>query len=229
MTERTLTTGQSEEYITRGAVLLSAAFLPDATITYLLSSLSTKEAREAYHAQLFHVFLKAAVLNGGSIDEVDGWKSCGVLLPPGCDIGNPFKVVQAGFLGVMWTLGLGGIRRMSTELEALKHICRDKVIPKGQSFYTIFFLGTAKEGRGKGMCSQLLKHYQTIARGQGLPIWMEASNPYCARIYERAGWKHVEPIVVGKGKCGADGVLKEGGEGLTIYGMVWWPEKAERR
>jgi hypothetical protein len=67
---------------------LSKAFEKDPTITYLLSSL-TPSKRLAYLPQYFHVILSAAASNNGIFDEIDNWKSCGVLMPPGKDVANP--------------------------------------------------------------------------------------------------------------------------------------------
>jgi hypothetical protein len=41
------------------------------------------------------------VLNGGTIDELHDFQSIGVLLPPGSNIGNLRKALQAGVLGMV--------------------------------------------------------------------------------------------------------------------------------
>lgn len=79
----------------------------DPTITYLLSSL-TAEKRDAYRPKFFHAILAAAGMNGASFDEADGWKSCGVLMPPGSRIDQLSTAILAGFVSVLWSIGLGG-------------------------------------------------------------------------------------------------------------------------
>ncbi len=37
----------------------------------------------------------------------------------------------------------------------------------------------------------------------------------------------METIILGKGKAGKDGLKKKGGEGVTAWGMVWWPKQGE--
>lgn len=145
-------------------------------------------------------------------------------MPPGKDVGNPWTWTQAGFLGVLLKLGISGCAKMLSELEPLKHRAKAKVLGKGEKYYYIFFLGTGEEARGKGYCSRIVRGYQEVAAKEGLPIWIEAGTEYCMRLYERLGFVHVEELILGKGKCDKDGKLKAGGEGLTIWGMIWRPE-----
>ena len=69
----------------------------------------TQEQRRDYLPTYFSQVLTAATLNNGSIEEIDGWKSCGILMPPGCKVDNPRTLFQAGFLSALWNMGFGGI------------------------------------------------------------------------------------------------------------------------
>ena len=42
------------------------------------------------------------------------------------------------------------------------------------------------------------------------------------------GFERCGTVVLGKGKVGADGLEKVGGEGVPIRCMIWWPEKNEK-
>jgi len=190
-------------------------------MAYLLSSATDPEA---YRPKFFHVLLHAVVLNGGRIDEIGDFKSCGVLMPPGKDVGNPWTWTQAGFIGVLLKLGISGIAKMVKEIEPLKDRAKAKVLRKDEKYYYIFFLGTSKEARGKGHCSKIVREYQEVARNENLPIWIEAGTEYCMRLYERLGFVQVDELLMGKGKCDKDGKMKVGGEGVTIWGMIWRPE-----
>ena len=75
-----------------------------------------------------------------------------------------------------------------------------------------------------GLSSSLIRHYQTIAAGKGLPIWLEATTPYSQKLYAGLGFKTIDEIVLGKGKAAADGTTMKGGEGVKIWGMVWRPK-----
>jgi hypothetical protein len=73
----------------------------------------SKEQRLAYLPKYFSALLTAAALSHASFEEVGDWKSCGVLVPPSCKIDNPFTLLPAGFLSVLWTIGIGGCQACS--------------------------------------------------------------------------------------------------------------------
>jgi hypothetical protein len=70
----------------------------------------TPEARLAYLPKYFDALLTAAAMNNATFDEVDGWKACGVFMPPGCRVDNPWTILQAGFIPMLWNIGVGGCR-----------------------------------------------------------------------------------------------------------------------
>lgn len=102
---------------------------------------------------------------------------------------------------------------------------KSKALVKGERYYYIFFLGTREEGRGKGLCSAVVRKYQDIAKRDGLPLYMEATEAG-HRLYMKLGFTNVGKAVVGEGKANADGTLGEGGPGFALYGMVWRPEES---
>ncbi|MCJ1231965.1 hypothetical protein MMC12_008645, partial [Toensbergia leucococca] len=208
--------------IEAATALLSEAFEDDPTIVYLLS-FPTKAQQLAYTPTYFRTLLTAAALNNASIDEVDDWKSCGIMMPPDSSLTNPLTLIPAGFASVIWTLGLGGLQRMLWEMSPLTSACKAKGLRANEKYYYVFFLGTSREARGRGLCSAMVRHYQSVAASAQLPIWMEAATEYCLRLYLRLGFVVVK-MVLGKGKAAADGNLCEGGPGVKIWGMVWRPE-----
>ncbi|TVY78233.1 putative N-acetyltransferase [Lachnellula suecica] len=144
-----ITTG-GKEYVPGAATVFSNAFKTDPTINYLLSSLPAAE-RELYRPKFFQVLASAAILNGGTIEEIDDFKSCGIMMPPGKDVGNPLSWVQAGFVGMLWKLGIGGVRKMLNEIEPLKEGPKAKALLTNERYYYVFFLGTDEEARGRGI------------------------------------------------------------------------------
>lgn len=78
-------------------------------LTFILNNKS-REQRLEYLPQLFHVLIKAAVLNDATITEIDDWQACAVWLPPGKKVDNWATNFQAGFLRVLWDLGIYGVR-----------------------------------------------------------------------------------------------------------------------
>ena len=116
---------------------------------------------------------------------------------------------------------------MLSELTPLANACKAKSLRPGERFYYVFFLGTREADRGKGLCSAMVRHYQSIAAREGVTIWMEAATEYCWRLYERLGFVTVDVFVIGKGRAAADGTMLEGGPGVRIWGMVWRPGESE--
>jgi hypothetical protein len=220
--------------------LLSDAFETTPTITYLLSSL-TLEQRNAYRPKFFSAILTAAALNGAIFAEANGWKSCGVLIPPGKKVVNLSTLLPSGFLSVMWSIGLGGCyvretfrnwcstsltelsKRMMYEGPANSKQPREKALQGQKEYYYVFFLGTGKDGRGQGLCSAIVRYYQTIAKRENLPIYMEAGTEYAWGLYKSLGFITVDEILVGKGKAAADGTLSKDGPGVKSWSMIWRP------
>ena len=89
------------------AELLSKAFYEDPVVTYMLSSMG-RDARVDYLPKYFDSLLTAAAMNHATFSEVGGWKSCGVLMPPGHRVDNIWTMLPAGFLPMLWKVGIGG-------------------------------------------------------------------------------------------------------------------------
>ncbi len=112
---------------------------------------------------------------------------------------------------------------MIFELTPLNDACKAKALKSERRYYYVFFLGTVKEGRGRGLCSALVRHYQAIAARDRLPIYLEAATEYCLGLYLELGFVVVGESELGKGKVGADGMSCMDGPGFVIWGMIWRP------
>jgi GNAT superfamily N-acetyltransferase len=117
---------------------------------------------------------------------------------------------------------------MLREFEPATKRVRKSVLGATQQFYYLFFIAAREDARGKGLSSALIRQLQERARGEGVPVWLEATTEHSAGVYARLGFERCGTVVLGKGKVGADGIGKAGGEGVSIYCMVWWPEKKEK-
>lgn len=195
-------------------------------IAYMLNNLDPA-ARRAYMPDYFKCLVTASVLNRGTISEATNWQSCAIVMPPGSDIGNPWTLVPAGLLGVMWTLGLGGARKALVEYSGAAAAAKKKGMGKGERYYYLFFIGTLEEGRGKGLGSALIRECQEVASKDGAAVWLEATTEDSMRLYTRLGFKLVEEMIMGKGQAGPDGEFKKGGEGVRCWAMVWRPENTK--
>lgn len=114
---------------------------------------------------------------------------------------------------------------MMLELPRLTKACEAKCLGKDDKHYYIFFLGTEESGRGRGLCSAIVRHYQSIAARERLPIYIEAGTEYCWGLYEKLGFQTVGEVLLGKGKAAADGTPCVNGPGVKIWGMIWRPEE----
>lgn len=92
------------------ATVLAPVFATDPVLTWLLSSLPSAAARQAYLPTYFHMLFKAAALNKAVFSEIDGWKCVSVLMPPGKRVDNTWTLIPAGLIGGLLKLGWDGIR-----------------------------------------------------------------------------------------------------------------------
>lgn len=201
------------------------AFRQDPVINYMLCNL-TESARHEYLCHYFDALLTAAEMNGAIFHQADEWSSCSVLRRPGQRIDNFWTLIPAGILGIIWTLGFGGYRRMIMEFSPMADAAKTRGL-KGQTrYYYVFFVGTADRAQGQGLGSALMRELQDVARKDGLPLWLEATTESSRRLYERLGFEIVEQMTLGTGEAAADGSLQKGGEGVPVWGMIWWPRQS---
>jgi hypothetical protein len=91
------------------AELNGRVFDTDPVITYMLLDLPQKE-RLAYLPTYWSTLIKSALLNDALITEADAWKAASVLVPPDRYLDNAWTLLCAGFLGVLWRVGLPGFK-----------------------------------------------------------------------------------------------------------------------
>ena len=224
-----ITTSVGPSYIAQTASLYKTAFRTDPGVTYVLGALP-ESARHAYLEEYFTRLATAAALNAAVFSEAEAFSSVTVVIPPGKTVDNPCTLVPAGIFQVLWKLGLSGCWRMLCEFEpATKRVRRRVLAAAGaKEFYYLFFVATREDARGKGLSSALIRKLQERAGAEGLPVWLEATTEHSAGVYAKLGFERCETVLLGKGKVGADGLEKVGGEGVPIHCMIWWPGKNEK-
>ena len=97
------------EYHPRATALISKTFTTDPVIRFMLSSLPDND-RLAYLPAYISTLLKAAAINDAVFEEANDWACCAVWMPPGKQVDNPLTMLQAGILGVLWRIGVGGCK-----------------------------------------------------------------------------------------------------------------------
>lgn len=99
----------SIDYLRPVTALNGRVFSTDPVIAYMLLELSQKE-RLAYLPTYWGALIKSALLNDALITEADDWKAASVLIPPGRYLDNSWNLLCAGFLGVLWRIGIPGFK-----------------------------------------------------------------------------------------------------------------------
>lgn len=91
------------------AALNGRVFDTDPVIAYMLLGMSQQE-KLAYLPTYWTALVKSALLNHAVITEADNWKAASVLVPPDGYIENVWTLLWSGFLGVLWKIGLPGVK-----------------------------------------------------------------------------------------------------------------------
>jgi GNAT superfamily N-acetyltransferase len=219
----------------------------DPIMTYFLNKLP-KASRPRALNKLLHLMMTSAILSNATFYEsgtLDGgleetatplFQCAAVVLPPGKQvtefgIGGWIKLVSQGMLGLIWKAGIRGLMKVLVEYPTLAEKIKKTVLLENEPYYYLLIIGTGSNHRGKGLAAAVIRKHQVIAQKKGLPMYLEGSNEGAAKVYEKCGFEHVkEPegveLVVGKGKCDANGEKASGtgAVGVRIYPMIWWPE-----
>ncbi|KAL4867048.1 hypothetical protein BDV12DRAFT_124145 [Aspergillus spectabilis] len=214
----------SWDHLDPASDLLGRVFDRDPAIRYMLCNLSDEEHQE-YLQQYWRGLCRTALLNGAVISEADDWKSAAVVLPPGKSVDNPLMIIPAafGFLGVLWRIGLSGLIRMLGEYSGNLNAVKKRALTKQQHYY-VFAIGTEYEFQGRGFAKALMQSLQDEAWRLEVPIWLEATTERSRKLYLSLGFEDVEEVTIGVGKAAADGTMEIGGQGITLWAMVWWPK-----
>ena len=112
---------------------------------------------------------------------------------------------------------------MLFEFPGQSKAAKKKGLQGHKRFHYLFFIGTAADQRGRGLSSALIRRYQDIAEKERLPVWLESTTRHSMRVYENCGFEVVEEMKFGRGTTDEHGEAKKGGDGISIWAMVWWP------
>ncbi|KPM34545.1 hypothetical protein AK830_g12024 [Neonectria ditissima] len=177
--------------------------------------------------------LRSALECGGFILEARGWGSIMAVSEPGQKYDGVLTVWRSA--GVSATLS-GGLmptihqRLLFNYLGAVDK-AKAKVIT-GSNLRDCFYVlitATEPQNRKQGLLSAMTARLLEEARKVNKPVWLEATTKCSARQFTRFGFETVDEITVGKGAVNAQGARQAGGEGVTVTGMIWWPEGAKEK
>ncbi|KAK5163633.1 uncharacterized protein LTR77_010582 [Saxophila tyrrhenica] len=220
-------TSGGKDYHPQAAALTAEAFKNDPTIRYILGTMTDK-TRKAYLPAYFNTLFRAAMLNGAVFQEANDWSSCAVWMLPGRKVDNPWTMVPAGLLGMVWKMGFTPAKRMLWEYAQQSDKCkheglRDRDGRVIKEYHYLFFIATPTEHRGKGLASEIIAQYQERNVQDGRCIYLEATTPKSRDMYARQGFKTVGMLRLGKGTHDENANVVEGGPGVPLWAMIWRP------
>lgn len=168
------------------AAVLAEAFAEDPVFAWMLP-----DAARRRRASLMHFRFEAgsvALPHGTSMAAVDDSAVTGALLalPPGHWNVPPQTLAAAGW-GYLRTFG----RRLPRAAALLGAIERRHL---REPHHYIAYVGVATRAQGRGIGTRLIEPVLARARDEGVPAYLEASNPDCRRLYERLGFHVLQEI-----------------------------------
>ncbi|CAG9940184.1 unnamed protein product [Clonostachys rosea f. rosea IK726] len=213
-----------KELLERTVQILTPAFEDDPVYNWLLCDLPEPK-RKAMLQKLLSGFLTQGSLNGGIFIQAENFASCGLFMPPNTSMENVWTLPSAGIFTALWEIGIGCFKRAMVEYNGSVEPLMKKAFTKTEQkeHWYVFIMATDVDRRRKGHASKLLAHLQDRAREGKHPIWLEATTDASRELYLKLGFEVVGDIVLGKGEVRDDGLLKDDGEGITIWSMLWRP------
>ena len=118
-----------------------------------------------------------------------------------------------------------------------------RVLGKRPRYYYIHILARAVGDETKGAVSSLLRWGMDRARRDGVPVYLEASNPHSRDVYTHFGFRVCGEVVIGKGEVDEKGLWVDEGKnaadverkserrdapGVCCWCMIWEPEETGR-
>ncbi|RYP71048.1 hypothetical protein DL769_004761 [Monosporascus sp. CRB-8-3] len=122
-------TSGGKEYVERTIQVLTPTFEKDPVYTWLLHHLPKPE-RQSVLPKLFRAFFTQGSLNNGVFVEVDNFGCCGLFMPPGARIENPWTLLQAGLISALFTIGLRSFKRGLLEYSSATKPMLEKALTK---------------------------------------------------------------------------------------------------
>jgi ribosomal protein S18 acetylase RimI-like enzyme len=132
---------------------------------------------------------------------VAGW------LPPGTGVPGFFEQARAGMLGLPWTFGLRGFRRLLAYDAVARRLHHDYA--QGPHWY-LAAIGVEPTRQGQGLGSALMRPLLERADQQRMPCWLDTHQQQNVRLYQRHGFEVCERVELP-------------GHPIPVYGMLRAP------
>jgi GNAT superfamily N-acetyltransferase len=159
------------------ASIITAAFANDPLWS---RALARRDGRVDHHLRVWRLFI-AGALRYPWVWLTAGGEATSVWIPPG---GTEMSEEQEGQLADLASECLGSAA--DDYFELLERF--EAAHPRDEPHYYLSFLGTHPDHRGEGRGMALLEANLALIDTEGLPAYLESSNPANDRRYERAGF-----------------------------------------
>ena len=158
--------------------IITAAFAQDPLWSHALAS---ADGGTEHHARFWRLFIEGAMPSSW-VWLTEGGEATSVWIPPG---GTELNEAQEEELGKLARQLLG--RRAEPYFQLLEDF--DVAHPRKEAHYYMSLLGTHPEHSGRGIGMDLLRHNLGVIDDEGLPAYLESSNPANNRRYESVGFR----------------------------------------
>ncbi|KAH8660306.1 hypothetical protein BX600DRAFT_513922 [Xylariales sp. PMI_506] len=202
---------------------LSNAFLK-VPCTYAFSTENLSTPTENAVRSYVHRVVRQSLRSGATLVEAGGNSAVALWeLPYQSDMittNHSFDEISDGLTKKEWKEAVRSAKEKYIGLEPLQSgfsSSERKVRPH----YHLDFLGRDPSvPKVPGAISAVVTPFLDRAKQDGLKVWLEATSPEVAELYEHYGFKILEEITVGQGRVDANGGFLTGGPGVKAWLML---------
>lgn len=165
---------------------LSDAFDSDPVLNWVIP-------RQQLYPGYFRMLIREVYLPRGMVHMDTQGRAAALWLSPA----QRFEVApRLGLLRLVWELllheGPGPLLRIRRQGRVFsRHL-------PGEPHFYLQFIGCRREVQGHGLGAALLKHGTRVCDEQGMPAYLESSNPLNVPLYQRHGFEVVAEETVGR-------------------------------
>ncbi len=172
---------------------LTSAFAGDPVMNYFLRE---DGAREQVRAAMIGAQVTSYRKNGWAIAAPDA--SCAMLWSkPGHKATSMGLWQQLKMIPRLIQM-CGGISRVPRVIEVMNGLEANH--PKEPDHYYLFMIGVHQDHQGQGLGSTILAKALETVDAEGMPAYLENTNPRNMPLYERHGFKIMKEVTLGKGR-----------------------------
>ena len=156
---------------------LTAAFVADPVWSWAFPDV---DRRAAQYATWFGLFVESALPHGW-VWTLDGCAAVSVWTPPGeSELSEEAEAMVEPFLTAELGDHAAPVLRVMEQFES--------ACPRGRDFYYLSWLGTHPDHRGRGLGMELFAANLARIDAEGVPAYLESTNPANNVRYERLGF-----------------------------------------